>query len=110
MLPIPKSLLIHSAILVRFENSEWQDSVELIPVAELNHIRFEPSSKLVSGKDKSAAVISARMFYDCTNSSPRNVCFEHGQFVIFGGEKYSIERVRSFYDDIRLHHIELELI
>lgn len=44
MRPIPRSLLIHSAVLYEEKENTWQKK-ELVELAKLTHIRVEPASK-----------------------------------------------------------------
>ena len=109
MLPIPKNLLIHSAFLQSVKKDKWQ-SESLQTIAEMKKIRVDPSSKLVTSKDNRQITLSAVLFYDCKNSRPSNISFEHGQKIIFNGITYTVETIEMLYDDKKLHHYELGLI
>lgn len=106
--PIPKCLLIHSAVLYEVSEGKWQDEKRTV-TAELSHIRIEPCTKLVSDKDNRSVEISAVLFYDCCNSRPKAVEFAEGQRVEFGGKLYRVQSIERISDDRRLHHLEVGL-
>lgn len=110
MKPIPKRLLIHSAKLMEVStDNTWQDE-ETADIAQLEKIRIEPISKLVTDKDNRQITLSAVLFYDCKNSRPENQSFSQGQKVIWNGIEHVIETVEPLYDGNKLHHYELGLI
>lgn len=109
MLAIPKNLLIHSAVLQSSAENKWQSEIRKT-IAELKKIRVEPSSKLVTSKDNRQITLSAVLFFDCKNSSPAGISFEHGQKIIFNGNTYTIETIEKLFDDKKLHHYEMGLI
>ena len=109
MLAIPKNLLIHSALLQSVSKDKWQ-SETLNTIAELKKIRVDPSSKLITSKDNRQITLSAVLFYDCKNSRPCKISFEHGQKIAFNGNTYTIETIEELYDNRKLHHYELGLI
>ena len=79
-------------------------------IAELKKIRVESSSKLVTSKDNRQITLSAVLFFDCKNSRPVSISFEHGQKILFNGNTYTIETIKKLFDDKELHHYELGLI
>ncbi len=108
MRPIPRSLLIHSAALYETRENSWQEQ-ELVRLAELTHIRVEPCTKLITTSDNRSISLSAEMFYDCRNSSPK-VDFKVGQRVRFGGQEYRVEVIETFYAaSDKPHHLEVGL-
>lgn len=107
MRPIPRSLLIHSAVLYEERENSWQER-ELVELARLTHIRVEPASKMTITSDNRSVTLSATLFYDCRNSAPE-VEFKPGYIVEFGGRKYRVETVEVFYDRQKLHHLEVGL-
>lgn len=106
MKPIPKSLLPHSAALKSATIDAWQKPVDT-PIAALEHVRVEPSSKIIKSKDNTEKQLAAVMFYDVRNSSPKNQAFAAGQVVVFDGARYEIELVDKLYDARHLHHLEI---
>lgn len=110
MKPIPKALLIHSAVLSEINtDNTWQEENKTT-VAELTRIRIDTQSKLVATKDNRQITLSATLFYDCKNSSPRNAKFKQGQKVLWDNAEYTIETIEPLYDGNKLHHYELGLI
>lgn len=107
MRPIPRSLLIHSAVLYEERENSWQER-ELVELAKLTHIRVEPASKMMITSDNRSVTLSATLFYDCRNSLP-TVEFKPGYIVEFGGRKYRVETVEPLYDRQKLHHLEVGL-
>lgn len=107
MRPIPRSLLIHSAVLYEERENSWQER-ELVELAKLSHVRVEPASKMIITSDNRSVTLSATLFYDCRNSLP-GVEFKPGYIVEFGGKRYRVETVEVFYDRQKLHHLEVGL-
>lgn len=107
MKPIPRSLLIHSAELYSVAEGAWQDEEKTL-LAQLTNIRIEPCTKLVTTSDNRSVMLSATLFYDCRNSSPK-VVFSVGQRVRFEGQEYRVEVVESLCDRQKLHHLEVGL-
>lgn len=107
MRPIPRSLLIHSAVLYEERENSWQER-ELVELAKLTHIRVEPASKMIITSDNRSVTLSATLFYDCRNSAPE-VEFKPGYIVESGGRKYRVETVEVLYDRQKLHHLEVGL-
>ena len=107
MKPIPRALLIHSAALYDVAEGAWQDEEKTL-VAQLEHVRVEPCTRLITTADNRSVTITATLFYDCRSSTPK-VDFAAGQRVEFGGAMYRVETVEPLYDRRRLHHIEVGL-
>lgn len=106
--PIPRRLLIHTATLSNVMANAFQ-AESLQTVSVLQHVRMEPSAKLVTTKDNRQINLAATLFFDCRNSRPSSVQFSVGQRITFAGAVYRIETVEPVYDDTRLHHYELGL-
>lgn len=110
MRTIPKNLLIHSATLSEVSSDNtWQEEQKTV-IAELERVRIETLSKLVTTKDNRQVTLSAVLFYDCRNSRPKNPDFKQGQSVLWDNTEYVIETVEPLYDGRKLHHYELGLI
>lgn len=110
MRPIPKKLLIHTVTLHKKINEDRWGKGELDPGMNLNHVRIEPSGKIVRDKNNAEIQLSATLFYDCRNSAPHDVEFEVDDIVVFNGVKHRVEVVEPLYDDKRLHHYELGMV
>ena len=108
MSPIPRRLLIHSAVLRQMDSDRWQNETEKQSVA-LTNVRVEPSSKIVIGKDNVERQLSAVLFFDCRSSQPKNTVFTEGRRITFSKNDYRIVSIEPLYDDGRLHHYEVGL-
>ena len=109
MRPIPKFLLIHSCILSKEISENVWGGKNYRNVA-LSSVRFEPVDERQYSTAEGMPKASTKMFYDCRNSVPRDTVFATGDIIRFGDEKYTITKVSSFYDEKRLHHIEVFMI
>ena len=119
--PIPKKLLPHSAELVtKFNSDKWGNSSENDNII-LEHIRIEPSEKIISESSGTKIKLSATLFYDPKNSSPRADFALKGdvlegktveiQQVIFGGKSFTVKAIEAHYADSKnIHHYEIGLI
>lgn len=107
MKPIPKTLLIHSAKLLEITEGMWQEESEK-KIAVLKNVRVEPAGKMIVTNDNRSVTLSAVLFFDYRNSSPR-VEIKCGNYIIFERQKYRIETVERLYDRARLHHLEVGL-
>ena len=109
MRPIPKKLLIHTAVAVeKVEADMWGRQKDEVR-AELNYVRVEPSSSLRISKDNNQMQLAAKLFYDCRISTPREYDFSHADKIEFDGRQYNILGVKRLCDENGLHHLEVEL-
>lgn len=119
--PIPKNLLVHSAELVtKYNSDKWGNSSESDSV-QLEHIRIEPSSRIIADSSGTEKQLSATLFFDCRNSSPTAVFALKDdviddkvveiQQVIFGGKTFTVKTIEALYaDSEKIHHYEVGLI
>lgn len=107
--PIPKHLLIHEAKVERELLNEWQQPAELQLVANLTHIRVEPSTALKLDAKNQEIRLQAVLFYDAAGSLPRDMQFEPGQRITVNGVIYHVASVDLLYAE-QLHHVEVGLI
>lgn len=107
MKPIPKTLLIHSAKLLEVTEEAWQEKNEK-EIAALKNVRVEPAGKMIVTNDNRSITLSAVLFYDCRNSSPKTE-IKCGNYIVFEGQRYRVETVERLYDNKRLHHLEVGL-
>ncbi len=110
--PIPKEILIHSCILLRYAEDGVFGERQLISSDTLSNVRIE----LHSGSEYSVHGRRQRkcgtMYFDCRNSSPLNVSFMGEDFIAvieFMGAQYEITGIKYIYGDRELHHLEIEL-
>lgn len=110
MMPLPKSMLVHTATLYDVTtDNQWQDET-LSEGVKISKIRIEPISKLVTSKDNTQITLTAVLFYDCRVSNPKNVEFKHGQTIAFNSREYKVETIEPMTEKSRLHHFEVGLI
>lgn len=109
MMPIPKRLLIHNALLkISNDIDVWQNATCTdIP---LSFVRVEPCNKVVISKDNTQRQLTGTLIYDCKYSQPQGTVFEPQQKIVHCNTEYTIETVEHQYDASKLHHIELGLI
>ena len=122
IMQIPKRLLIHSAELVtKFDPDKWENSSseEIIP---LKFVRIEPCSKMTADSVGNVIRLSATLFFDCKNSSPKETIFAlksdiingktvESQKVKFGGRIFTVQTIEAFYaDENKIHHYEVGLM
>lgn len=110
MKPIPKKLLIHTVILHKEVKKDKWGKGELGAGTTLKDVRMEPSSKIVRDKSGAEIQLAATLFYDCKNSSPKNITFFADDIIVFNGQKHQVKTIEPLYDERRLHHYELGLI
>jgi len=108
VIPIPVSILIHTATLQTAALDRDQNRT-YATVAALSRIRVEPSSKQVIGSDGTQKQISGVLFFDVRNSKPAGTAFVVGQYVLWNGNEYRVETVDPQYDKRKLHHYEVGL-
>jgi hypothetical protein len=109
MKPIPKKLLIHTVTVVSDISKEtWGNET---PGAEtvISHVRIEPRSELVIGKQNRQVKLSGLMFYDMVNSSPAHD-FSEIDKIDFHGNRYNIAFIKELFDASKLHHLEIGLM
>ena len=110
MKPIPKRLLIHTAILYQRVNVDKWGKGELNGGQMLSDIRIEPSEQIIRDKNNSEIQLAATLFLDCRNSQPADISFKVDQIVDFNGQKYQIKTVEPLYDNSKLHHYEIGMV
>lgn len=110
MRPIPKSLLIHDIVCRQETKKDRWGKSESHKDQKVEDVRIEPSSRIFRDKNRAEIRLSAEMFYDCKNSSPRNITFAEDDIIIFNGMKHKVVSVAPLYDGKRLHHYELGLV
>lgn len=110
--PIFKFLLPHSAQLYHYsdivQNGDGEDV--LGEPTELTFVRFEPSSKVIIAANGHEAQLNALMFFDITNSGPKQVKFHLEDHIVFNQYHYIVKEVSDLWDAQRLHHYEIGLV
>lgn len=111
MKAIPKSLLPHTVMLYKQEDSGgFYEESSLDNGTEISFVRMEPSSKIIRDKNNAEVQLAATIFYDCRNSQPRNLSFAVDDIISFNGMKHQIKTVEPLYGRRKLHHYELGLV
>lgn len=108
MVPIPVSILCHSATLQNAAQNQYRD-LTYTKAYDLTKIRVEPSSKQIITKTGAQKQLALVLFYDCVSSKPKKVTFTVGQYVLYNGAEYRIEMVDELHDNRKLHHYEVGL-
>ncbi|MEA4999298.1 MAG: putative minor capsid protein [Candidatus Limiplasma sp.] len=108
MIPIPVSMLIHTATLQTAANDRDQNRT-YTTVAALSRVRVEPSNKQILTDTGAQKQLSAILFYDVRNSAPEGTTFAVGQYVLWNGAEYRIETVELLLDKRKPHHYEVGL-
>lgn len=110
MHPIPKRLLIHKVTAEAAISKDRWGKETSEQAHDLEHVRIEPSKKVVRGKDNVEIQLAAILFFDCHYSRPRDQKFADGMIFEFNGEKLRVATVEPLYDEGRLHHYEIGLV
>lgn len=106
--PMPRAVLIHSVEYFektkkdRYGN-EFKNSIIL------KNVLVQPASNINSNNVSNDVAYKSLMFFDCTNSIPKNLKFKKLSKIVFNGEMMIINKVNPIYT-FGLHHYELELI
>ena len=106
--PIPKYLLIHTITLGKAaQTGAWGNKTRT--TITIYNVRLEPLARRTWSLTEALQECSARLFYDCVNSTPAGITFETGDEVTFNSRIFIVESVQELYDDNRLHHLEVLL-
>lgn len=110
MRPIPRSLLIHSAVLKKPSGTDEYRN-RTYTETELSYIRIEPETHTRKTKDNTEGAFSATLIFDRVNSRPSDVCFELGdRITACWGTDYEIRSIERLFDNRGLHHYEIGLM
>ena len=110
MRPIPKRLLIHSAELLIPTGVDARQKPTYASPVNLTRIRVDGSDRTVISKDNTEQQLTSDLYYDCRLSRPRDIKFEPGQKVIFGGRELLVVQAIPCEDEHGPHHWEVGLI
>lgn len=119
MMPIPKHVLCHSAVLTVSYNADLWDKAGGSEASPLENVRIEPSMRVVKTVSQTEITLTARLFFDAVNSScglpfllpgdKYNDSTVMGETVTFNGRTYTVETISPMYDARKLHHYEVGL-
>jgi len=107
--PIPKALLPHNAIL-RTPRSGGIFADGAYDETSLYNVRIEQNEKIRQGNAGEIRTRGASLYYDRVNSSPCGVEFKSEQLILFGGEIYKIEAVKTVMAAAHIHHYRIEMV
>jgi len=109
MRAIPRALLIHTVTLNKVNTGRYGDETDVF-IAKLEHVRVEPSNKKVISATGEEIQLTATLFIDAANSTPKNIAVSTGQSVVWEGQRYKVEVVERLYDTRKqYHHMEVGL-
>lgn len=108
--PIPKKLLIHTVTLQRKTSEDMWGKESLGEGIKLEHVRMEPSSRIVRNKNGAEVQLAATLFYDCRSSRPSGITLQEDDIILFNGQKHKVQTIEPLYDEKKLHHYEMGLI
>jgi len=91
------------------EEDRWGNKKET-KETRLQHVRMEPSVKIIRDKNNAELQLSATLIYDCKNSRPKEVEFHVDDGILFNGQRYKIQDIEPFYDKKKLHHYEIGVV
>lgn len=106
-------MLIHSAVLNQltsksdFRNKTYGGDINL------TFVRVEPVvARKLNASGEYASTNTYKVFYDSTNSRPKDVVFSKGDKFTFGGNNLTVNEVQTFYafDGVTFHHHEIECL
>ena len=112
MLGIPPELLIHSCVLMVYERGEIFGERILKEEIRLSRVRVQLSRRVRADRKGYGYGVTGKLFYDCTASMPSEVDFlQDGceSVILYRGREYPVKSVGYIYDDVGLHHLEIEL-
>lgn len=111
--PISKRLLFHSATLYKYSESvqdQWgKRNYSGAPVA-LENIRIEPSGRMVKTTTNNEIMLSAVLFHDEVNSSPRAFIYALEDMIEFEEHTYFVKSTERLPDNHGWHHWEVGLV
>lgn len=111
MVKIPRWMRPHTVTYKQRTGTDaWQSPTYADPVT-VQHVRMEPTSKIVLGKDNTQVQLASILFYDYQDSAPLSIVFAPLDVVTFRGCDYTVMSVDTLYDKADApHHYEVGLI
>lgn len=104
--PIMKKLLIHTVEYIPFSDDGWTQT-ESEPKT-ISNVRIEFVESFVSESIGKVNRGRAKLFWDSYYSTP--CTFKNEDKIIFNKHELTVVEVQEFYDDTRLHHLEVVLV
>ena len=106
--PMPRAILIHSVQYKEYVGEDRYGNSFKEPIA-LKNVLIQPVSSIKRNNLGDSVSFDSLMFYDCTNSMPKNITFTKKSIITFNGDEMVVSKVNPIYT-FNLHHYELELI
>jgi len=107
---IPKRLLIHTVSHKYTRTLDAFQKETFSGTRTIKYVRMDPSSSIVISKENQQIKLTSLLFYDCLNSSPRDVVFILDEVIVWNGQDFRIKVIDQIVDDHGTHHFELGLI
>lgn len=111
--PIPRQLLPHSATYYPElpTTDDWENPTGWGPPLILRFVRFEPTTKVVLGKNNQEVQCSLLMYYDVRNSTgATEEYFLVGRRLDWTDGPHTVQSAEKLYESGVLHHWELLLV
>lgn len=105
---MPKAILIHSVQYKEYKG-EGRYGKEYKEPITLNNVLIQPASSISRTNNVNTVAFNSLMFYDCANSSPKNISFIKESIITLNGQEMEVSRINPIYT-FNLHHYELELV
>lgn len=106
---IPKSVLIHSAVLYKRTGKNTKEQITYSDAVSLDYVCFQDSNEIIRLQNGDEYRLSGILFYDEKNSRPQGIEFSLDDKIVFNGTNYYIKRIRTESGFVLLHHFEIEL-
>lgn len=106
--PMPKAILVHSVQYKEYVGEDRYGNSFKEPIT-LKNVLIQPISSIKRNNLGDLVSFNSLMFYDCTNSMPKNITFTKKSIITFNGVEMVVNKVNPIYT-FNLHHYELELI
>jgi len=105
---ISKKMLTCNAILYTIQSINEDREIVYGDAVELHNVWITSTRGQINSTNGKQANDNMILYYDCTNSTPKNVSFQLNQKVVFDGFEYFINSITPAYAD-GLHHLEIGL-
>lgn len=107
---IPRYLLPHYADVIRKTASDGWGGSDTEVAAVLRWVRIIPARSQTFALGGDIPQVSAKMFYDCRNSTPEDFEFRTGDIIRFMGRDYVVQKIETYFaDGGEPHHLEVIL-
>ena len=105
--PIPKKLLIHEVKYIPISQEDSWGNVKSEPI-KVSNVRIEDTKRFVQTTTGNKLITATILFWDKTFSTPCE--FKVEDKVKWNNMEYTVNEINTYYDEARLHHLEVVLI